>query len=63
MTKASFIKKNKNKNKKTNKKTIQLGLAYRFEVQSLIIKAETWWHSCRHGAGGAGSSTSSSEVC
>jgi hypothetical protein len=31
------------------------------EVQSIIIKAGTWQHPGRHGAGGAESSTSSSE--
>jgi hypothetical protein len=31
------------------------------EVQSLIIKAGTWQHPGRHGAGGAKSSTSSCE--
>jgi hypothetical protein len=31
------------------------------EVQSIITKAETWQHLHRHGAGGAESSTSSSE--
>jgi hypothetical protein len=30
------------------------------EVQSIIIKAGTWQHPGRHGAGGAESSTSSS---
>jgi hypothetical protein len=33
------------------------------EVQSIIIKVETWWHPGRCGAGGAESSTSSSEGC
>jgi hypothetical protein len=33
------------------------------EVQSIIIKAEAWQHPGRHGAGGAESSTSSSEGC
>jgi hypothetical protein len=33
------------------------------EVQSIIIKAGTWQHAGRHGAGGAESSTSSSEGC
>jgi hypothetical protein len=33
------------------------------EVQSIIIKAGTWQHPGRHGAGGAESSTSSSEGC
>jgi hypothetical protein len=33
------------------------------EVQSIIIKAETWQHPGRHGAGGAESSTSASEGC
>jgi hypothetical protein len=32
------------------------------EVQSIIIKAETWQHPGRHGAGRAESSTSSSKV-
>jgi hypothetical protein len=31
------------------------------EVQSILIKAGTWQHPGRHGAGGAESSTSSSE--
>jgi hypothetical protein len=31
------------------------------EVQSIFIKAEAWQHPGRHGAGGAESSTSSSE--
>jgi hypothetical protein len=31
------------------------------EVQSIIIKVKAWQHSGRHGAGGAESSTSSSE--
>jgi len=31
------------------------------EVQSIIIKAGTWQHPGRHGAGGAESSTSPSE--
>jgi len=30
-----------------------LGLAYRFRGQSFIIKAGTWQHPGRHGAGGA----------
>jgi hypothetical protein len=33
------------------------------EVQSIIIKAGTWQHPDRHGAGGAESSTSLSEGC
>jgi hypothetical protein len=33
------------------------------EAQSIIIKVETWLHPGRHGAGGAESSTSSSEGC
>jgi hypothetical protein len=32
------------------------------EVQFIIIKAGAWQHPGRHGAGGAESSTSSSEV-
>jgi hypothetical protein len=32
-------------------------------VQSIIIKASEWQHPGRHGAGGAESSTSSSEGC
>ena len=32
-------------------------------VQSIIIKAGAWQHPGRHGAGGAESSTSSSEDC
>jgi hypothetical protein len=33
------------------------------EVHSIIIKAGTWQHPGRHGAGGAESSISSSEGC
>jgi len=33
------------------------------EVQSIIIKVGTWQHPGRYGAGGAKSSTSSSEGC
>jgi hypothetical protein len=33
------------------------------EIQSIIIKAATWQYPGRHGAGGAESSTSSSEGC
>jgi hypothetical protein len=33
------------------------------EVQAIIIKVGTWQHRGRHGAGGADSSTSSSESC
>jgi hypothetical protein len=33
------------------------------EVQSKIIKVGKWQHPGRHGAGGAESSTSSSEGC
>jgi hypothetical protein len=33
------------------------------EVQSIIIQEGTWQHPGRHGAGGAESSTSSSEGC
>jgi hypothetical protein len=33
------------------------------EVQFIIIKAGEWQHLCRHGTGGAESSTSSSEGC
>jgi hypothetical protein len=33
------------------------------EVQSIIIKEGAWQHPGRHSAGGAGSSTSSSEGC
>jgi hypothetical protein len=33
------------------------------EVPSIIIKAGTWLHSGRHGAGGYESSISSSEGC
>ena len=33
------------------------------EVQSIIIKAGTWQPPGRHGAGGAESSTSSTEGC
>jgi hypothetical protein len=33
------------------------------EVQSIIIRAGTWQHPGRHGAGGTESSTSSSEAC
>jgi hypothetical protein len=31
------------------------------EIQSIILKAGTWQHPGRHGAGGVESSTSSSE--
>jgi hypothetical protein len=33
------------------------------EVQSIIIKAETWQYLGRHGTGGAESSTTLSEGC
>jgi hypothetical protein len=33
------------------------------EIQFIIIKVRTWQHPGRHGAGGAESSTSSSESC
>jgi hypothetical protein len=33
------------------------------EIQSIIIKVGAWQHPGRHSAGGAGSSTSSSEGC
>jgi hypothetical protein len=33
------------------------------KIQSIIIKVGTWQHPDRHGAGGAESSTSSSEGC
>jgi len=33
------------------------------EVQSIIIKAGTWQHPGRHGAGGADGSTFSSKGC
>jgi hypothetical protein len=33
------------------------------EVQSIIIKVESWQYPGRHGAGGAQNSTSSSEGC
>jgi len=52
MTKASLIKDN-----------INLGWFTDSEVQSIIIKAGAWQHPGRHGAGGAESSTSSSEGC
>jgi hypothetical protein len=45
------------------KKTINWGWLTGSEVQSIIIKVRTWQHPGRHGAGGAESSTSSSEGC
>jgi hypothetical protein len=51
MTKTSLIKDN-----------IQLGQLTGSEVQLIIIKAGIWQHPGRHGAGGAESSTFSSEV-
>ena len=43
--------------------TLNWGWLTDFEVQSIIIKVGTWQHPGRHGAGGAESSTSSSEGC
>jgi hypothetical protein len=51
MTKATLIR-----------KTFHWGWLTGFEVQS-IIKVGIWQHLGRHGAGGAKSSTSSSEGC
>jgi hypothetical protein len=51
MTKATVIK------------TFKWGWLTGSEVQSIIIKAGTWHHAGRHGAGGNESSTSSSEGC
>jgi hypothetical protein len=49
---------------KSYKDNISLGLAYTgSEVQSMIIKVEEQQLLGRHGAGGAESSTSSSEGC
>ena len=52
MTKASLIR-----------TTLNWSWLTDLEVQSIIIKAGTWQHPGRHGAGGAEGSTSSSEVC
>jgi hypothetical protein len=52
MTKASLIR-----------TTFNWGWLTGSEVQSIIIKAGTWQHPGRHGAGEAESSTSSSEGC
>jgi hypothetical protein len=52
MINASFIK-----------DSISLGLATGSEVQSIIIKTEAWQCLGRYDAGGAESSTSSSEGC
>jgi hypothetical protein len=43
------------------KKTFNWSWLTGSEVQSIIVKLETWQHLGRHGAGGAESSTSSSE--
>jgi hypothetical protein len=43
--------------------TFNWGLLTGSKVQSVIIKAGTWQHLSRHGAGGAKSSTPSSEGC
>jgi hypothetical protein len=45
------------------KTTFNWGWLTGSEVQSIIIKEEAWQHPGRHGAGGAESSTSSSEGC
>jgi hypothetical protein len=52
MTKATLIK-----------TTLDWGWLTGSELQFIIIKAGTWQHSDRHGAGGAESSTSSFEGC
>jgi hypothetical protein len=52
MTNATFMK-----------TTINWGWLIASDIQSIFIKAETWQYSCRHDAGGAESSTSSSEAC
>jgi hypothetical protein len=52
MTKATFIR-----------TTFKWGWLIGSEVQFIIIKAETWQHPSRHGAGIAESSTSSSKGC
>jgi hypothetical protein len=52
MTKASLIR-----------TTFNWGWLTVLEVQFTIIKAGTWQHPGRHGAGKAESSTSSSEGC
>jgi hypothetical protein len=41
--------------------TFNWGWLTGFKVQSTVIKVGTWQHPGRHGAGGAESSTSSSE--
>jgi hypothetical protein len=41
--------------------TLNWGWLIDSEVQSIIIKAGTWQHSVRHGAGGAENSTFSSK--
>lgn len=41
--------------------TLNCGWLTGSEVQSIIIKARTWQHPCRHGTGGAESSTSCSK--
>ena len=43
--------------------TFNLGWLTGSEVQHIIIKAGTWQHPGRHGAGEVESSTSSSEDC
>jgi len=45
------------------KKTFNWGWLTGSEVQSITIKVGTWQHQGRHSAGGAESSTSSSEGC
>jgi hypothetical protein len=52
MTKASFLR-----------TTFNWGWLTGSEVQTIIIKAGAWQHPGRYGAGGAESSTSSSEGC
>jgi hypothetical protein len=52
MTKATLIR-----------TTFNWGWLRSSEVQSILIKVGTWQYLGRHGAGGAESSTSSSEGC
>ena len=45
------------------KTTFNWGWLTGLEIQPIVIQAETWQHPGRYGAGGAASSTSSSEGC
>jgi hypothetical protein len=56
MTKASLIKKQKQKQTSKQKKTFNLGWLTSSEVQPLIIKVGAWQYSGRHGTGRAESS-------